>query len=46
MINDIENEDGKILVFIPSKDSACSKCGVKIVHKDFLTLEKDRGACV
>ena len=44
MINDIENEDGKILVFIPSKDSACSKCGVKIVHKDFLTLEKDRGA--
>ncbi|MFA6567232.1 MAG: DUF2293 domain-containing protein [Victivallales bacterium] len=39
-----EKEDGNTLVFILSKDSPCSKCGVKLEHKDLITLEKDKGA--
>jgi hypothetical protein len=39
-----ENKDSEILVFVLSKDSLCSKCGSKLEHKDFITLEKDKGA--
>ena len=44
MIDKTENGDDKILVFILSKDSSCSKCGAKLEHKDFITLAKDKGA--
>lgn len=38
-----DDKDDKILVFILSKDSACSKCGAKLEHKDFVTPAKGDG---
>lgn len=38
-----EKEDDKILAFILTADSSCSKCGAKLEHKDFITLKEDKG---
>ena len=38
-----ENDDGKILAFILSKDSPCSKCDKKLEHKDFIMPAKNGG---
>jgi hypothetical protein len=42
-MNKAEKEDDKILVFILTTNSSCSKCGVKLEHKNFITLRNDKG---
>ncbi len=43
MIDMTEKEDDKILAFILSKDSSCSKCRAKLEHGNFVTPAKGDG---